>query len=120
AHCFSDLVVCQQGLDHILLDLTLRSALKEPADEGCPQSADEISRERLPDTGENQKESDEASGKGRDGRRAAVLARRSPNDGPEYPPAVQREAGDQIEQPQDEIQVRQVLGYAEHGLGPGQ
>src|SRR5215467_11661068 len=74
-------VVGQKRLHHVLLQLTLCSAFKEPADESRPHPANQTSAQRLPNTSENKKESDEASGKGGDGRRAPVLAGDPPHDG---------------------------------------
>ncbi len=113
-------VVLRHGLTdcqtaQLLLDIHLgagrgRGALQEPADEGQPQTVGDLPAEEAEDAQGDEGEGDQLTADRGDAGGALVFPGQLPDDGPQHTPAIERKAGDQVEESQDEVDFHQIEG----------
>ena len=109
----------QQTLKHHLLHLGGSRVVEEPADERDPKPSAKVAAEHLPDADEDKQKSKEPADVCCDEGRPAHVSRDRPHDGPEHATAVERVAGNQVEQHQGQVDVGQVLCQTQEGFHAG-
>jgi len=104
-------VANQKTLHHLLLDLGSGCAFEEPADEGNPQSIGNVSSQRLPHAPNDEKEAKESARAGGNQSRAAKVFVYPPHYGAKNAASIQRECWNEVEQSQEAVNEREILGY---------
>ena len=82
----------------MLLDLSSGCAFQKPADEGDPQSIDDVASQGFPNAHNNEKKAEESARVGGDQGGAAEVLVRSPNDGAKDAASIEGESRDEVEQ----------------------
>ena len=116
SHGLRDAVPGEQTLERCLLKLRSGGTVKEPADKGDPDPSAKVAGEHLQHAEKDEQQSEDPAGVCRDDRRTAHVHGDPPNNGAKHAAAIEWIAGDEVEQPKGQVDIRQVLDQTEKRL----
>src|SRR5579872_472109 len=118
-HGLRDAFAGQESSNRNLLQLDGSRIIEKPADQHDPQPAAEVAVENLQGARKNKQEGEKPPDICSDSGRSVHASRDRPYDGPKHPTAIEWISGYQVEQKQRHVDVSEIFGDAQQGLGAG-